>query len=345
MADDLERRLDAVERAITDSERSVADLSDAAELTDRVDRVEERSDDVEERLADLEAAVRALRGCVGHLRASADGPEPRSDVTGARSGEHGGSADGAAQGEAGRTDGGSQCDAGGAVSDAWTWAGESDDGPDRGGEDGVTRGARDEPTATDYGRRPNDSEPTSGRATSDGGEADDTNAATQRSRGEMTRDSRTTGASPGRDDGRASTDRRRRTAPGSPPTGDRRVGEPERDGRQRAAAGWSSATAEAGDGDRVHWRDEPQSGRREGERGGRHERREDWRESDDRRWPGGDRAEPVDDRRPESDDGSWPAGLDIERAEPWSVPEPPTVRVEKESDEDGGLVERLREAL
>ncbi len=47
------------------------------------------------------------------------------------------------------------------------------------------------------------------------------------------------------------------------------------------------------------------------------------------------------DRRGTDTDPAWPDEMDVDRAQPWGVPDPPT-RVE---DEERGLLDRLREAL
>ncbi len=346
MPDDLERRLDAVERAITGDDRAVADLADAAELSDRVETVAERTDDLERRLAELEAAVRALRGYVGHERASggpADGDAPsttgetRDGTDGTDPTADAGDRDGPAS--AGVTAGTSEDDGGTRrldvdVSDEWPTGdaarAEGDDGPgarDVRRLDAKPGGASEDAGRTSVGATRDDrAEATTGDG-EDGAVAWDWNWATTDDgaghsgtdgtgeRGESRPDGGTDLPDEARVDrpghgARANDADGRETASGRG-TADDRSGSP--------GSRWDAGRAVSAGGDHEAW--DPSGGR----------------------WPDPDDATPVDDRRPGASD-DWPEGLDVERAQPWSVPDPPRVAAE-EREEDDGLLERLREAL
>lgn len=133
--------------------------------------------------------------------------------------------------------------------------------------------------------------------------------------------------------------------------GDHRRRAESADGNQGASAQWTAGRSDAGGSSAAPWRDErvaatgsEPSDSTGSERRQSGESQGEWtpsRPTD--RWPAPDDAEPVDDRRPGTSD-DWPEGLDIERAQPWSVPDPPRVAAEEREDDDG-LLERLREAL
>jgi hypothetical protein len=96
----------------------------------------------------------------------------------------------------------------------------------------------------------------------------------------------------------------------------------------------------AGDGGETHAPDAA-TGRRHGSTAAARDTDGDWRRADHARWPGEDDREPVDDRR--SDDEPWHGGMDVDRAQPWAVPDPPALA--NEDEDEPGLLDRFREAF
>lgn len=344
MTDDLERRLDAVERAITGGDRSVADLADAGEITERVERVDERAEDLERRLADLEAAVRALRGYLGHL--AEDGPTETPD---------GGEAPAPERQLTGETNG-----TGGEETPDWDWnwtdgddtapEGSTGDGPARGDDAGTDRGVapesdrESEPGAVDEQAATADRRSGSGRRLALGDDGWESTAPTppageSRRPDAPERPDSTGGHQPGRraDGARRSADGGRYEHPADngerePPVGngereasvDQGEGEPSVDrGERERPAEPAPRPPDATDdpADRADWR--PESGPAG-------------------RWPGDtDEVDTVDDRRRGTAE-PWHGGMDVDRAQPWAVPDPPTVDCE---DDEDGLLDRVREAF
>jgi|APHM01.1.fsa_nt_gi hypothetical protein len=375
MTDDLERRLDAVERAITGGDRAVADLADAAELSDRVDTLGERADEVETRLADLEAAVRALRGYVGHEhdadQSSENGSPAHHDDTRRIDVDTGSEWPDGGRPAVDQTD--TTTDRHGATADADTAARDERRSDPESESDSERNGPnRDHDRTADEERT---------QVTENGSVADDGTVAwnwgwaTETQRGD-TRHQETDAT--GQQRGVASEDR----PPGDPGTNTGTAGQQNRRRQGDEPRAPTQQTAGRGDGETFTgpWPDEltepsgreavatdehdetgPTAGERTDQTAGERTspgRRESQRQSGcpdaDQdawdpsasvladRWPG-EQADPVDDRRPGAS-GEWPEGIDVERAQPWSVPDPPRVATD-EGGEDDGLLERLREAL
>ncbi len=365
----LDERLRAVERALTGTDRDLTAIADAGEVTDCIEELDERLSAVETQVTELEAAVQAIRGYVGSVRAvnrevegrsdtalataraverrleeSRDGVEspaietpPSKDGAGSSSAgdsTNDGHADGSSSGERDRTERPAGTDDPASRSDPETADGNATDGaptpdpdrvPDPWASSPWESRNREDSAGTVPGWTPGESADgqDDGRSSDEQHAGDETAASPDRSAatGPVT-DGWEPVAPPASDGG---DDRRESTDPDACTPG---VGD--------AASG--RGPADDLDGGAIPLADLERGTRVVGERDPAGDGDEsDVRGSDSDPGAGAD----------DSVEGWWVPDddVDIERTEPWSVPDPVERPVAEDDEDDESLLARFREAL